>query len=96
MIAGRRLKDLEEAAAEVRALNKDVVVVPVRADIVKEEDVKNLFEHVQKVFGRSADVLLNNAGVLKDGPLIGEQSVDDWWQVMVSILPCEERGRIVE
>jgi NAD(P)-dependent dehydrogenase (short-subunit alcohol dehydrogenase family) len=49
----------------------------VKADVVVEKDVKDLYAEIQGVLGRHADVLLNDAGYLDDGKLIGEQSVDD-------------------
>lgn len=55
-----------------------------KLDIANEEDVKNLYKTVQKEFGRSADVLLNNAGYLDDGKLVGEGDVADWWKGLVS------------
>jgi NAD(P)-dependent dehydrogenase (short-subunit alcohol dehydrogenase family) len=59
-------------------------VLAVNADITSEEEVKNLFALVQKTFGRPADVMLNNAGYLKDDQLIGETAPNDWWTGIVS------------
>jgi len=59
----------------------------VKADITSEEQVKNLFASVQKTFGRPADVLLNNAGYLKDDQKIGETAPNDWWTGIVSRFP---------
>lgn len=86
VIAARRLETLEEVAKDIKASNPASQVLPVKADISLEEDVKNLFASVQKIFGRPADVLLNNAGYLADDQLVGETPVADWWKTFVSIL----------
>jgi NAD(P)-dependent dehydrogenase (short-subunit alcohol dehydrogenase family) len=57
----------------------------VKADITSEDQVKELFASVQKAFGRHADVLINNAGYLKDDQLIGETAPNDWWTGIVNI-----------
>jgi len=58
----------------------------VKADITVEKDVENLDVEIQKVFGRHADVLLNNAGYLDDGKLLSEQRADEWWMGFVSCM----------
>lgn len=55
-----------------------------KVDIANEEDVKNLYETIQKEFGRHADVLLNNAGYMSNG-MIGEEEPSDWWKGIVSL-----------
>lgn len=71
---------------EIKAINPDITVLQVKADITSEDDVKSLFAAVEKTFKRPADVLLNNAGYLVDDQLIGETPVDDWWKGFVSYL----------
>lgn len=84
VITGRRLKNLEVVAAELKSINKDITVLSIQADISVEEDAVKLYTEVQKTFGRSADVLLNNAGYLADDADIGSMSVNDWWKGLVS------------
>jgi NAD(P)-dependent dehydrogenase (short-subunit alcohol dehydrogenase family) len=50
-------------------LNSNLPVLTVKADITVEKDVENLDVEIQKVFGRHADALLNNAGYLDDGKI---------------------------
>jgi NADP-dependent 3-hydroxy acid dehydrogenase YdfG len=87
VILGRRLAQLNEVAAAIKAISATTTVLAVSADITIESDVENVYAQVQKAFGRQADVLLNNAGFLDDGKgSIGAQSVEDWWKVMVSCI----------
>ncbi|KAF4628853.1 hypothetical protein G7Y89_g9295 [Cudoniella acicularis] len=80
VIAARRIEVLEQVAKELRAINPNTKVLPIKANIVSVEDAKNLFATVQKTFGRPADVLLNNAGVVADDELIGETPIEQWWK----------------
>jgi NADP-dependent 3-hydroxy acid dehydrogenase YdfG len=84
VIAARRLDALEKVASELTAISPSSKILSVKADITSEEQVKNLYASVQKTFGRHADVLLNNAGYLKDDNLIGETAPDEWWTTMVN------------
>jgi NAD(P)-dependent dehydrogenase (short-subunit alcohol dehydrogenase family) len=84
VIAARRVEALERVAAELRTISPSSKVLAVKVDITSEEQVKNLFATVQKTFGRPADVLLNNAGYLKDDQLIGETAPSEWWTGIVS------------
>jgi len=79
VIAARRVDALEKVAEEIKAINPNVKVLAIKTDITSEEDAKNLFASVQKTFGRPADVLLNNAGYLRDEQLIGETAPNEWW-----------------
>jgi len=47
-----------------------------QADISKPEEVKALFEHISKKFGR-LDILVNNAGIIKDNLLLSME-LSDW------------------
>ncbi|KAL2069322.1 hypothetical protein VTL71DRAFT_15660 [Oculimacula yallundae] len=80
VIAARNLERLNKIAEELRAISPSTTVLPVKVDIANESDVKILFAEIQKTFGRAADVLLNNAGYLKDGSIV-DTPVDKWWQI---------------
>jgi 3-oxoacyl-[acyl-carrier protein] reductase len=51
-----------------------------KADVSREEDVKGLFDKIAADYGR-VDVLVNNAGINRDGFLL-RMSEDDWDKVM--------------
>lgn len=86
VIAARRLDALEKVAAELKSISPSSKILSVKADITSEEQVKELYASVQKTFGRPADVLLNNAGYLRDDQLIGETAPNEWWTGLVSPL----------
>ena len=67
----------EEAAGETVRLCEEqgVKAVAVKADVSKAEDVSSLFIRVKETFGRP-DVLINNAGVTRDGLLISMKDDD--------------------
>lgn len=54
--------------------------IAVRADVTVMEDVRRLVAETKKAFGR-LDVLVNNAGVLREG-FFATTSVDAFWSVM--------------
>jgi NAD(P)-dependent dehydrogenase (short-subunit alcohol dehydrogenase family) len=58
-IASRKLPDLEQVAAEIRALGRKAL--PVAAHVAKLEEIKSLVQTVNKEYGR-IDILVNNAG----------------------------------
>lgn len=64
VISARRLPQLEEVAAEIRANGGEVLVV--QTDVSKVEDAENLIAEAVKAYG-TVDVLVNNAGVLEAG-----------------------------
>lgn len=68
VIASRKLKNLESAAAEI-GKDSGRTVVPVPCDVGKEEDIRRLFETVKEKFGR-IDILVNNAGATWGAPTL--------------------------
>jgi NAD(P)-dependent dehydrogenase (short-subunit alcohol dehydrogenase family) len=78
VLAARGADELEAAAAEARALGRDVLAVP--TDITDESAVAALFARTMERFGR-LDVLVNNAGAFDGGPL-DELSVEAWDKVI--------------
>jgi NAD(P)-dependent dehydrogenase (short-subunit alcohol dehydrogenase family) len=80
VIAGRRRDVLEKAAAEMEELAKgDTKILSVVTDITKVKDTDNLFEQVNKTFGRPADVVLSNAGFVSPMRKPHEESTETWW-----------------
>ncbi|PQE04027.1 oxidoreductase short chain dehydrogenase reductase family protein [Rutstroemia sp. NJR-2017a BVV2] len=80
VLAARRVSNLDALAAKLQPLSPETKFLSVKLDISVEEDVKNLYATVQKEFGRPADVVLNNAGYLEDGCLVGETEPATWWK----------------
>jgi 3-oxoacyl-[acyl-carrier protein] reductase len=74
----RDLASAEKTAAEIVALGGEAH--PVQADVTKPEQIKALAERVGKDFG-GADILINNAGVIKDA-LFPFMKEEDWDFVM--------------
>jgi len=77
-IASRNQDELEKSGAE---LSKFGHVRSFRADISREEDIRQLVSEVLRTFG-SVDVLVNNAGV--QGPIgrFWEVNFEDWVENM--------------
>ena len=67
VISARRQQVLEEAAKEIEAAGGTVLCVP--TDISKADDVKNLVSKTVETFGQ-LDILINNAGITKDGLML--------------------------
>ena len=70
----RRRETLEKARATGRR------VEPFLLDVSKGAQVQKTVGEIEKAFGR-IDILINNAGITKDG-LVMRMSEDDWDQVM--------------
>jgi len=71
---------LEGVAAEIRALNRQALVVT--ADVSSSEDVVRLIETAAGHFGR-IDILVNNAGVTRDQLLM--RMSDEEWDTVLNI-----------
>lgn len=78
VLAARQLDKLNEVAEEIRASGGDAFVVPI--DLSSQESIKEAFSKASKEFGR-IDVLVNNAGVTRDG-LAMRMKRDDWDAVL--------------
>lgn len=74
VVSGRDGAALEAFAEELAAQGREVVAAP--GDVAKPADVEALAAKTLEAFGR-ADVLVNNAGVVKDG-LVLRMSEADW------------------
>lgn len=80
VITARRAAELHEVADGIASKHPETKILAIPGDIISNEDTKNLYATVQKTFGRSADVLMNNAAVIGDDMMIGDTSTDDWWK----------------
>jgi 3-oxoacyl-[acyl-carrier protein] reductase len=78
VVAGRTEGPLEELRAEIQAQGGEAVAV--RADVAVEADADALCARAIEAFGK-AEILVNNAGVTRDGLLL-RMSDADWDQVI--------------
>lgn len=85
VITARNLLALNRLAEELKVISPSTNILAIKTDISNEDDVKNLFAQIQKTFGRAANVLLNNAGILEDSHII-DTPVEQWWKTMVRAL----------
>jgi 3-oxoacyl-[acyl-carrier protein] reductase len=74
VVASPEAEKNEEVAAEIRACNANAMVV--NLDLRSLDSIKEAFARVQKELGR-VDVLVNNAGITRDG-LAMRMKPDDW------------------
>jgi NAD(P)-dependent dehydrogenase (short-subunit alcohol dehydrogenase family) len=79
VLAGRRDAELERTAAS--AVPDGGKMVPVQADVSKQESVKALFARVGELFGR-LDVLFNNAGIGGRAMPIEDIPLEQWNKVV--------------
>ena len=66
-LAARREGRLQELAKEVEALGSEALIVP--TDVTQRSDIRRMLHATQERWGR-VDVLLNNAGISFDEPLV--------------------------
>jgi len=78
VIASRNKEKLEAAAEELRQFGR--AVIPVRTDMAKIEDIKNLVDRTLKEFGK-IDFLFNNAGIIRRSPC-EDYTEKDWDDVL--------------
>ena len=86
----------EETAALCR--KKGVQAIAVQADVSREEGVQSLFDAALSAFGR-VDVLVNNAGITRDGLLL-RMSEEDFDTVLSTnlkgaFLCCKKAARLM-
>jgi NAD(P)-dependent dehydrogenase (short-subunit alcohol dehydrogenase family) len=75
VVSGRRDEDGTALAAELRGLGAEVEFI--RADVRKDEDVKNLVDQTVARFGR-LDAAVNNAGTEGQPGPVTQQSADSY------------------
>jgi len=72
-----------------------VKTLVIKADVVKQEEVKEMFSKVEQEFGK-LDVLINNAGVATKSLRIHEMPLKDWNRViginLTGVFMCMQEG----
>ncbi len=81
-IAGRNIDAANETAAAFTVFG--VKAIGIKLDVSKPGDVIKVFEDVEKEFNR-IDILINNAGITKDGLLLRMRD-EDWDSVIATNL----------
>jgi NAD(P)-dependent dehydrogenase (short-subunit alcohol dehydrogenase family) len=75
VVSGRRDKQGQELVAELQTLGAEAIFV--RADVRKDEDVRNLVDQTVRRFGR-LDIAVNNAGTEGVPGPVTEQTADSF------------------
>jgi NAD(P)-dependent dehydrogenase (short-subunit alcohol dehydrogenase family) len=75
VVSGRRDKQGQELAAKLQGLGAEAIFV--RADVRKDEDVRNLVDQTVERFGR-LDIAVNNAGTEGLRGLVTEQTAESY------------------
>ena len=84
MLVGRDAGRLQEVATRVGELGAATEILPAALDIADEAAVAALYATVARRFG-NADVLVNNAGVLRAAQSVREVDSKIWWGDFVSL-----------
>lgn len=90
VISGRRVDRLDAVVQHLRKKYHNTKILAVRADVTVANDMEFLFSNVRSAFGRAADVVLANAGIMEKHNLIADQDVDAWWNSMARNLLWEQ------
>lgn len=69
-----KTREAEDTVSKIKALGKEAF--PIRADVSKTNEVKDMFRQIKQRYG-SLNILVNNAGVLKDNLIINTNE-EDW------------------
>lgn len=88
VLVGRRPNLLEDISSELRSVNGKVQVLVVKADISLPDETEIVFVKTKEEFGRTADIVLANAGVfLSSQERIGEGHPEVFWKHYVCSRP---------
>ncbi|KAH8817066.1 hypothetical protein F5884DRAFT_853496 [Xylogone sp. PMI_703] len=83
VLVARDEKKLRAIESDILKINPAVDTLVVALDVSDSAAVKELYDKIQKKYGRHADILVNNAAVNSavnsGGPVLHEASIDEWW-----------------
>ena len=79
VISGRREKEGQEVCKEIKALGQEALFV--KADVSKENEVKELISKTVNSFGR-LDFAFNNAGIGGGIGVVNELTEEDYYRIM--------------
>ncbi len=85
VLAARSIEQLEQVAAECRAVRPDVKLLIQPTDVTNEEDLQNLVGAALASFD-TIDILINNAGVIRGGDFIHDGPAAFTGQIAVNLL----------
>jgi 3-oxoacyl-[acyl-carrier protein] reductase len=74
------ISDIDQGACDAAAAQIGGSTIGIKANVTSAEDITHLFEATQKQFS-SVDIVVNNAGITKDGLLI-RMDENDWDAVL--------------
>ena len=80
VVSGRRDKQGQELAAKLQGLGAEAIFV--RADVRKDEDVRNLVDQTVERFGR-LDIAVNNAGTEGSRGLVTDQTAESYADTLI-------------
>lgn len=78
VVASRKLEVCEETAKSIKE-ETGVDTLPLKCDMLSEEDISNVVSQTKETFG-SIDILINNAGITWGAPTL-EYPLDKWEKV---------------
>ncbi len=96
VVVSRKLKNLSEVKNEIEGLGRRVL--PLKCDVSKITDVKNIINKILKEF-KKIDILVNNAGITIRKEAV-KYSDNDWDRVINTnlkgvFLCCREAGKVM-
>jgi NAD(P)-dependent dehydrogenase (short-subunit alcohol dehydrogenase family) len=81
VFCGRRDEKGKSIEADLRARGYDATFV--KADMTRDDNIKNLFDTAVKTYGK-VDILVNNAGIMKMSPMT-EMDVEKDWDSVINL-----------